>query len=441
MSWGDQASFDDDAKEAAMYSLEMSTLKYFQKPLTPPPLPIITVPSLSVSTKSSFNVDRYGPPLDDDVLRASTPPFPVDMLDNCAPYRATTPPPPLITYGTQLEMHGTYGSQLEKHGMPPTNHNVPRERTRRNLKPVSWDDNVAAPMGERVERNQRTKGFIFMRKQTWKEHTWYEYLMEFRGGKYNFIEVFDRGNGVNTCIDDAIHKCARRGMLFMPKETSDVKKCFQQDAGTYIVYLVPMKATQRPRPDRKLNLPPSMYWVTESELACHVEMGGPEVFGQPIDPRALQALHMLPMHLQFASMTPPRVLYHGTDTASADSIAVAGMLPSAKSGMLGPGIYLAKIQKAVKFTKETAERVVRGQQGLVVRVIAFPQSTIEMERDKRCECGCDKPFVDHLGKAGAIAEASYIPDNSMPATRHAEWCIRNPDCLLVDGLFSPNASL
>jgi hypothetical protein len=233
--------------------------------------------------------------------------------------------------------------------------------------------------------------------------------------------------------------CARRGMMFQPQRPGELEACLQAevtaDGTPHRVYLVPWESTQRPSTGRRLRVPPAFFWLAESEVAAHVALGPPAAFGCPIARRSLAALRALPLHLQFASMTPPLVLYHGTDAATAALIATAGMLPSAKGGMLGPGMYFAKWDKAAQFAREDADRVARAVPGAVCRVILLDAPTRTMTVDDVCTCGCARPYVDHNGRHAAGTAVTYVPDNSLPATRRAEWCVRNPDVVIVDGIF------
>jgi hypothetical protein len=180
-----------------------------------------------------------------------------------------------------------------------------------------------------------------------------------------------------------------------------------------------------------------MAWITEAELAVRLGVCDvPTAFGCQFSPRSLHAHTSLPIHLRFASDTPPLVVYHGTDADAAATIAATWFLPSTKVGsMLGPGIYFAQWDKAVQFSVEDADRKKRPQLGKVLRCYAFPKQCVTMTADKICTCGCGQPYVDHNVVHAAGAEATFVPDHSLPATRRAEWCIRNPDCIMVDAVF------
>jgi hypothetical protein len=277
---------------------------------------------------------------------------------------------------------------------------------------------------------------ILMRQRFWRDHTWYEYLLERRGDEFHFPSTGLEGFSPEEVI---LHNCAKRGMLYKPDRAQDLEACLQHTvmAGgrCHRVYLLPWKTTQRPKSERRLKSPPAFFWLTESEMAAHVHVGPPGAFGISIGMVSLQAMSALPLNLQFASMTPPIVLYHGTDVVTAGIIAASGMLPTAKVGMLGPGMYFARWDKARDFATETAERVRREPPGCVVRAIVQADSVREMTSGDVCTCGCAKTYVDHNGHHGTGADITFVPDNSLPATRRAEWCIRNPDCILVDGLF------
>lgn len=273
---------------------------------------------------------------------------------------------------------------------------------------------------------------IFIRQRTWREHTWYEFLLEHRHGSYQFPQAGDIG-AVATL-------CAKRGMLYPPRRSEDLEACLQSvvtaQSTPHRVYLVPWESTQRPHAGRRLRHPPAYFWCAESEVAAaHVAMGPASAFGCLVSTKSLAALRQLPLHLQFASMTPPLVLYHGTDAATAALIGAAGMLPSAKAGMLGPGMYFAKWDKAAQFAREDADRVVRTTPGCVLRAILAPAPTRTMTVADVCTCGCARAFVDHNGRHAVGTDVTFVPDNSLPATRRAEWCVRNPDVVLVDGVF------
>jgi hypothetical protein len=301
---------------------------------------------------------------------------------------------------------------------------------------VPTQHKVWGAASSRPSHQKEWLSIIFIRQRFWREHTWYEYLVEHRGSEFHFPSAALS----NTSPEDVIvHNCAKRGMLYKPDSVKNLEACLQHTvfAGgrCHRVYLLPWKTTQRPKPERRLKAPPAYFWLAESEMAAHMHVGSPSGFGISIGQVSLQAMSQLPLNLQFASMTPPIVLYHGTDVVTAGIIATTGMLPAAKGGMLGPGMYFARWDKAHNFALETAERVRREPPGCVVRAIIQADSVREMTSADVCTCGCAKMYVDHNGHHGTGHCVTYVADNSLPATRRAEWCIRNPDCILVDGLF------
>ena len=117
-------------------------------------------------------------------------------------------------------------------------------------------------------------------------------------------------------------------------------------------------------------------------------------------------------------------------------IAEVGLLASTGPSMLGPGVYLAKWDKATSFATHDASNTARSEHGVVVRCIAFTGSTCTMARDMVCTCGCGVPFVDHQTHYGKGYRTTYVPDHSLPATRRAEWCIRDPAAIVCDGIFT-----
>lgn len=49
-----------------------------------------------------------------------------------------------------------------------------------------------------------------------------------------------------------------------------------------------------------------------------------------------------------------------------------------------------------------------------------------------CECGCQQPFVDHLGRWKRTAPSVMIPNFSLPATKTIEMAVANAsDCLVL----------
>jgi hypothetical protein len=187
-------------------------------------------------------------------------------------------------------------------------------------------------------------------------------------------------------------------------------------------------------------LPRSM-WVVESELATSAAMGHPAtngVCGLRVCRRALGIWDtVVPLRYAFATTAPPLVLYHGTsDTAAAD-IVRDGLKVSPESGvaMAGPGVYLARWDKASDFARRDADGNLRTVPGVVLRVVLAvpPGALYTLQATDICSCACARPYVDHGGRCPAAAGAVVVavPDGAVGATRRAEWCVRDPRYLAV----------
>jgi hypothetical protein len=224
-------------------------------------------------------------------------------------------------------------------------------------------------------------------------------------------------------------------------------KSFQQEVRVgdtvFRAFLVHMSTTQKPRRDRELRGQPRYFWVAECELCGHRELGPPAAFGVPIAADSAAAYAGLRLNLRFASPAPPLVLYHGTSRPVAMDVAATGALtPRAGANMLGPGVYLARWDKAASFAQAAGgSGGGGGAGGCVRRVVAFTGKTQRMTADMVCTCGCGAPFVDHAGVHGRGFTTTYVADDSLPATRRAEWCVHDPDVLLCEGVFSVEAPL
>jgi hypothetical protein len=187
-------------------------------------------------------------------------------------------------------------------------------------------------------------------------------------------------------------------------------------------------------------LPRSM-WVVESELATSAAMGHPAtngVCGVRVCRRALNIWDtMVPLRYAFATTAPPLVLYHGTSDTAAAGIVRDGLKVSPESGvaMAGPGVYLARWDKASDFARRDADGNLRPVPGVVLRVVlAMPPGALyTLQATDICSCACARPYVDHGGRcpgaAGAVVVA--VPDGAVGATRRAEWCVRDPRYLAV----------
>jgi hypothetical protein len=269
-----------------------------------------------------------------------------------------------------------------------------------------------------------------MRTRTKGARKWFEYLVEKSQGagpEYGFPK--------GRTMDQVVERLASRKLFSPPSAMKDMEKCLQFE--TFLnglqckVYLVHIEATQLPRPDRVLRGQPQMYWVTGVELSGHAHLGPPCVCGLPVAKAAVSLYEAMPLKLRFATKTPPLVLYHGTAREATQSIATSGLLPTAKPGMLGPGVYLARWDKASTFADKAG--------GVLVRCLVFPGNTYVMTPDDVCTCGCAQAYVDHNTHYGKGYTTTYVGDNSLPATKRAEWCVRDPTSVLVDGCFELGA--
>jgi hypothetical protein len=255
---------------------------------------------------------------------------------------------------------------------------------------------------------------------------WYEYLVERGAGSVYAFPAHHDANAVLGRLSD-------RRMLVPPRSLADLDLCLKHThtvgAMEFKTYLVHFEVTQVPRSYRELpsSPPPTYYWVTGVELSGHVHLGAPSVLGQSVSKDTSAAYCGLPLALRFASGTPPLVLYHGTTADSSRAIARMGMMPGKSGGMLGAGMYFARWDKAATYSDP--------KDGAIVRCIVFPGPTRVMTEEDVCTCGCAQAFVDHATHHGKGHTTTYVADNSLPATRLAEWCVRDPDVVLVDGIF------
>lgn len=184
---------------------------------------------------------------------------------------------------------------------------------------------------------------------------------------------------------------------------------------------------------------PSLVWAVESELSDHAAVGPPVVYGIPVCPFSVEAWQALPPGCRFASTSPPLVLYHGTGLSRAPGITKAGLKPGPGSSwaMLGPGVYLARWDKASDFARHTVDNVVRTEPGAVFRVMVCGAADERLVRtltaEDVCVCGCARAFVDHEGLYGKGFVLTAVPDNAGSATRRAEWCAHIPSVLVLLG--------
>ena len=164
-------------------------------------------------------------------------------------------------------------------------------------------------------------------------------------------------------------------------------------------------------------------------------MGAPSAFGVPVAPWSLASFYCLPVNKRFATPSPPLVLYHGTEGKHVKSIVDIGLKPNATPGMLGSGVYFGRWDKAADFAKHSASNVLRAEEGVVARCLVMAGDVIEMTSAMRCTCGCGKPYVDHNEFHTRGYRTVFLNDNSFGAAKRAEWCVKEPDAIYVEGFF------
>jgi hypothetical protein len=255
---------------------------------------------------------------------------------------------------------------------------------------------------------------------------WYEFLVERTrdGTQYEFPQ--------GQTLEAVLGRVHGKKMFFPSRDLSELQACVCHEMVvrdvSYKAYKVHFRATQHPKADRTLPPQPHFLWVAGAELSGHVHQGPPAVCGLPVAAGAVAAFAALPPKHQYATKTPPLVLYHGTSADACKAIAKVGLLPTATPGMLGCGVYLARWDKATRYAQRASE-------GVVVRCLLFPGRTRVMTADDACTCGCGQAYVDHETAHGKDYDTTYVPDNSLPATKHAEWCTRDSAAVVVDCLF------
>lgn len=307
---------------------------------------------------------------------------------------------------------------------------------------VSEEEEVSVPPPPRLIGPPRTETpgvfsavlCIRRREVTKRAETlvWFEFLFEKFKDYYQFPQA--PGGSFGGILN---HLHQRRLLNVSPDR---IERYFETEVSMgrtkLRVYMLPPEATQSIRQDRNLMGAPRLYWLCESELATHDQVGAPSAFGVPVAPWALRTFYTLHPSLRFASPSPPLVLYHGTDVSNVRDILTTGLKPSpGHDAMLGIGVYFARWDKACDFAKHDAGNVPRPVCGLVIRCIVAPGSTLTMKNTMHCTCGCGKPYVDHHGDHSRGYRTVYVPDNSYGATRRAEWCVKEPDAIYIDSVF------
>jgi len=352
--------------------------------------------------------------------------------DNCAKAARRTPSSPqrhqdpYATYGSVLERLPSSSSSSLRAPEPfraaEYNGNGSRPQMRA-VQTRSWAvaEDATAEYTEAITTRPRRQynAAIFMRQRAWRGSRWFEYLLEFRNGAYQFPQVDTERVRTEEATLHLIHSAGQRGMMYAPERPEQVESVFacvvDVDGTPHRVYRVPVSTTQAHRADRTLGIPPAMVWAAETELQVHVQLGMPAVLGKPVCTRSLKALRQLPLELQFASTTPPLVLYMGTSAATASAAAATGLKARA-SGVLGPGVYLTKWDRAEAQMREQAP-------GTIARVLLFaPLAAIAVLTPDAPVPVPDKPV-------------NYVPD-----TFAAEWCVRDPTLLMLDFLLADTGS-
>ena len=102
--------------------------------------------------------------------------------------------------------------------------------------------------------------------------------------------------------------------------------------------------------------------------------------------------------------------------------------------MLGFGVYFAERSKAEEFARRKASwDEATGSRVGAVLVCRIDLGYCKLARGVPCQCGCAKKFVDHLGLwyAQQGYDSICVPDDSLPATKHVEWCVADPQRITV----------
>lgn len=185
-----------------------------------------------------------------------------------------------------------------------------------------------------------------------------------------------------------------------------------------MLYSLPTELTRLHRRGVILQYTPSTWWLVESELFTHRDIGAPSAFGACVAELVCFVMSKLPIEARMASAAPPLVLYHGTGAGAAESIARAGLLTTTAPAMLGHGLYFARWSKAARFAKAF---------GVVCRCLVFSDAMTTMTAQYCCDCGCGRQGVDHNGALhrSTAADTVFLPDNSYGASE-AEWCVYEP---------------
>lgn len=275
---------------------------------------------------------------------------------------------------------------------------------------------------------------------------WFEVLLQRRrrDNKWAFPQVrqeSDEGaaNAITASLRRAIPRAEFTAVL--SAVSRGPSRCVTKGRTTLAVYYLRDDMDDRAFRGRGfgISVPPLAAWLAESELAYHAVVGPPKPWGAAVCEFALAQWCELPVGERFATAHPPLVLYHGTGLSAVTSIGFTGLKGGGTSAhaMLGPGVYLARWDKACDFAVHDNNNAPRNEPGVVVRVMVFaaPDECVTLTEHDTCSCGCARAFVDHVGVTRAVVVS--VPDNAASATRRAEWCVKQSDRVAVCGFWKP----
>uniref|UniRef100_A0A7S0A4G8 PARP catalytic domain-containing protein n=1 Tax=Pyrodinium bahamense TaxID=73915 RepID=A0A7S0A4G8_9DINO len=122
-----------------------------------------------------------------------------------------------------------------------------------------------------------------------------------------------------------------------------------------------------------------------------------------------------PGHAKCWAAALDMTMYHGTSWANAQRIQRDGFKPSA-DGCLGPGVYFANQDKAIRFAKDTSRH--GGEPALVeVRVCTRTMKKVVGDDSSWQRQGYDACYPSHTSKS-----------------RNPEWCLKSCEHIVVKGI-------
>ena len=146
--------------------------------------------------------------------------------------------------------------------------------------------------------------------------------------------------------------------------------------------------------------------------------------------------HPIPLSIKPSpSLSSRIILYHGTSLEGLKGILASGFArPTCKKRkeceegvckchMMGRCFYFAGFGKAFRHAKKSSFWEER-EQGAVIRVAIDP-GRWRVQPKLPCSCPCKKPYVDHKGLWMQSFDGLFLEDNSLPAVRTNEWCIKS----------------